>query len=430
VTFFLILISIVLILIRPQDYIPGLQDSSIVNYALIATSVSWFSGLRHKLDFPQFPILIAFVVCMAISVFQSDGAGDVWDDLMQFFPSLMLFVYIATIATSKKRITTILDLIAVCAFIIAIHSIQQYRNGVGWTGLEVLIEHDIKRIRYLGIFNDPNDLGLLLVTSLPIIFYWLEKEASVPAKTVYFGVLGVLLYGIYLTNSRGSMMATGAIFLLMFWRRFGTVKALILGGIGGAAALGVSSRLSTLEVGEESAWERVYAWDEGIYMMLDSPLFGVGYKNFDQLYYLTAHNSLILVLAETGLIGYTLWFTFVGTIVLLLWKIIGLQQTMPTENMKDDEVAFWEDYQEIGWALFLSLVAYLITGFFLSQSYIVYIFILYGVILGYYHLGRDEFELVPQQKFGTNELTHWVVYSALSVIGLFIMVKVLIKLAV
>jgi O-antigen ligase len=428
-TFFLILLSIVLILIRPQDYIPGLQESSIVNFALIATSISWFTSSRQKLDFPQVPILLAFVACMAVSVLLSDGGGDVWDDLMKFFPSLMLFIFIATIVTSQARITTVMDLIAVCAFIIAIHSIQQYRNGVGWTGLEVLIEHDIKRIRYLGIFNDPNDLGLLLVTSLPIVFYWLEKESNPPVKVIYLGVLGVLMYGIYLTNSRGSMMATGAILLLMFWRRYGSMKAIVLGGIGGAAALGVSSRLSTLEVGEQSAWERVYAWDEGIYMMLDSPLFGVGYRNFDQLYYLTAHNSLILVLAETGLVGYTLWFTFVGSIVLLLWGLLRLQQTTVPINSNDEDDISWEEYQKIGWALFSSLIAYLITGFFLSQSYIVYVFILYGIILGYYHFGRDRFDFVSEQVFDMNELVKWGIYSALSVIGLFVMVKVLIKIA-
>ncbi len=429
-TFFLILFSIVLILIRPQDYIPGLQDSSIVNYALIATSLSWLLGVREKLDFPQVPILLAFVAWMALSVFKSDGAGDVWDDMMKFFPSLMLFIFIATIATSQARMTTMMDLIAMCAFIIAIHSIQQFKNGVGWTGLEVLLEHDIKRIRYLGIFNDPNDLGLLLVTSVPIIFYWLEKEGNVSVKIIYLGVLGTLLYAIYLTNSRGSMMATGAILLLMFWRRYGSMKALVLGGIVVVAALGVSSRLSTLEVGEESAWERVYAWDEGIYMMLDSPVFGVGYRNFDQLYYLTAHNSLILVLAETGLVGYTLWFTFVGSIVVLIWGIISLQKTVPTEKMSVDEMASWNEYQKIGWALFLSLVAYLITGFFLSQSYIVYIFILYGMVLGYYHWGRNELEVIPKQVLGAYEFSKWTMYSALSVIGLFIMVKFLIKLAV
>jgi O-antigen ligase len=226
------------------------------------------------------------------------------------------------------------------------------------------------------------------------------------------------------------MMATGAILLLMFWRRFGSMKAIILGGLGGTAALGVSSRLSTLEVGEESAWERVYAWDEGIYMMLDSPLFGVGYLNFDQLYYLTAHNSLILVLAETGLIGYTLWFTFVGSIAILLWGLIGLQKTVSTETMNDTDISAWEDYQAIGWALFLSLIAYFITGFFLSQSYIVYVFIIYGLILGYYHLGRDEFEMVPKQVLGISEFSKWIIYSSISVISLFVMVKVLIKVAV
>ena len=81
------------------------------------------------------------------------------------------------------------------------------------------------------------------------------------------------------------------------------------------------SRLSELDAGESSAAGRVDAWYSGLEMFLQSPLFGIGPGLFaDNNANLTAHNSFVLVMAEMGLVGYTIWLAFVVTVgISLRW---------------------------------------------------------------------------------------------------------------
>ena len=49
--------------------------------------------------------------------------------------------------------------------IISIHGIEQVKLGTGWTGIGL---SQGTRIQYVGIFNDPNDLGMLFVACVPM----------------------------------------------------------------------------------------------------------------------------------------------------------------------------------------------------------------------------------------------------------------------
>ncbi len=55
--------------------------------------------------------------------------------------------------------------IVMCSVVLAVHGIEQARSGIGWTGVPI---GEDGRIQYVGIFNDPNDLGLLFVAALPM----------------------------------------------------------------------------------------------------------------------------------------------------------------------------------------------------------------------------------------------------------------------
>ena len=122
----------------------------------------------------------------------------------------------------------------------------------------------------------------------------------------------LLCYGIYLTNSRGSFLAVVTMTAVYIWIQRGRVWAAMLGA--GALVLLrlMPSRLDQLNVQESSASGRIDAWYEGMQMFITHPLLGVGAGQFTQHHYLTAHNSIILVLAETGIIGFALWFAFIG----------------------------------------------------------------------------------------------------------------------
>ncbi|MCP4447432.1 MAG: hypothetical protein GY811_19135 [Myxococcales bacterium] len=52
-----------------------------------------------------------------------------------------------------------------------------------------------------------------------------------------------------------------------------------------------------------SSTERYDAWLAGLDMFRTSPLWGIGFGQFYEYHFLTAHNTLILVYAELGIVG-------------------------------------------------------------------------------------------------------------------------------
>src|SRR3546814_19551279 len=79
-----------------------------------------------------------------------------------------------------------------------------------------------------------------------------------------------------------------------------------------AGMMMLPTRMQELDAGESSAYGRIESWYDGIQMFLANPVFGVGVGNFTDHTRLTAHNSFVLVLAATGIVGYTVWLEMVG----------------------------------------------------------------------------------------------------------------------
>ena len=86
------------------------------------------------------------------------------------------------------------------------------------------------RLRGLGEINDPNDFGQLIVCVIPLMFiFWRAKKML---RNIVFVILPVcaLLLGVYLTHSRGALLALIAMAVVAARRRIGTVPALLLAG--------------------------------------------------------------------------------------------------------------------------------------------------------------------------------------------------------
>src|SRR3546814_13539640 len=96
------------------------------------------------------------------------------------------------------------------------------------------------------------------------------------------------------------------------WQRRGAVIAGILGAAGLAGMMMLPTRMQDLDAGEFSAYGRIESWYDGIQMFLANPVIGVGVGNFTAHTWLTDHTSFVLVLAETGIVGYTVCMAMVG----------------------------------------------------------------------------------------------------------------------
>jgi hypothetical protein len=224
------------------------------------------------------------------------------------------------------------------------------------------------RVRYRGIFQDPNELAWALSMALPFVFVWYERRRGrggtrIPDQIVVALVLGAFGLCNVLTQSRSGQISLMATVGVYFIRRFGW-RGIALGAVLAAPILLFGGRSD-----ESSTNERLECWAVAYELWREHPIIGVGAKQFGQHHYLTAHNSLLLTLAEMGPIGLVL-FT---AIVYAAFKIT-LQVQRDLADLPEAAEA-----RSIAFATLASLVGMVVSALFLSLAYHVALWVLIGL---------------------------------------------------
>ncbi|WP_457673022.1 O-antigen ligase family protein [Thiolapillus sp.] len=443
-SFILLTIYVAMIFIRPQEWIPSMTGWPIIPVLVLSAFMFWLFSANKALNAPQFYLLGALMLFSPLTVaLAGEGLSATMETIVELAPLYLTFLLIASTSLSRSRIHVMMWLMVAGAVLMSVHGIQQKLTGAGWTG-EVPI---LGRMRYIGIFNDPNDVGLSLVTALPMAMHLMRTSRHLLVRLLLLISVGLILWGIKLTDSRGTILALAAILGVYSWRRFGIFRTLIMGMMALPAMFFLSSRLDTISPGEESAYGRVDAWYEGIQMLIDNPVFGVGFGLFGDHNLLTAHNSYILVLAELGIPGYFLWFSFFGSCIMMMyllqkprrkikpaWQVItenrlqgnrqGLEFAADEELPAKDDLA--PEDRAIARVLFLSFVGFATASFFLSRSYSMQLFLLCGMAVAHYQGTRLR---NPREKaYGFFEhFWFWAFTSGASVIFLYFTVHLLLS---
>ena len=142
---------------------------------------------------------------------------------------------------------------------------------------------------------------------------------------------------------------------------------------------------------------------------------------------LTAHNSFVLVIAEMGFVGYVIWLAFLGYGVLMTLAVLR----QPTPAATDARVeADWKTERSLAMTLLLAQVGYLGTAFFLSRSYVILLYLLAALVLGWYTGARRRWPDLPTFSLG-RDLVRWPAFAVATIIALFyIFVNVLADLLI
>jgi O-antigen ligase/polysaccharide polymerase Wzy-like membrane protein len=248
----------------------------------------------------------------------------------------------------------------------------------------------MKRIRGLGLLHDPNDLALGLVMALPLVWAGSRKRAFMRNVLLIWVPSGVLLYGLYLTRSRGGALAFVVTLCAAASRKIGRIPAILLFVVlisGGFVVSFASGR--ALSTTDEAVSGRFDAWSEGLQMLKSQPLLGVGYGLFIDHHDLTAHNSLVLCFAETGLIGYFFWF---GLLLITFAQLHGLKN-LPGEEPIDVDLRDWAS------TLQLSLIGFMTAAMFLSRTFIPMLYLLIGLSVALTLIARQAMRPVWTPSF-------------------------------
>lgn len=417
--FLLSLLYLILTIIRPQDYMPGLTGVPVLPVVLVLAFLVWLGSAAKTFAAPQFLILPVFLLVLMVSQVVNGWSGGALDELAKFGPTVVAFFVLATCCNSQHRVTVAMVIFVLCAVVLALHGVEQADTGVGWTGIPI---GEDGRIQYVGIFNDPNDLGLLFAATIPMAVF-LSRRGGFFGRVFWLAAAVLLLYGTYLTNSRGAMLSVLVVVGVYIWRRRGAVTAGVLGVIGLAGMQLLSSRMQDLDVDDESAFGRVDAWYSGLHMFMSHPVFGVGAGNFTEYNDLTAHNSFVLVLAETGFVGYILWLAFVSYAFLMMLAVLRYK---PGTAAGPEQTNDWRGECGIAFTLLLSLCGLFTSAFFLSRSYTVVMYLLIAVVVGYYMGVRQRFPGLPAFRL-SESWWRWVPVAMGSIAVMFVVVAVLLR---
>jgi O-antigen ligase len=225
------------------------------------------------------------------------------------------------------------------------------------------------RIRGSGMLHDPNDLAQALVLALPLLgAFW--KRGAAGRNLLLILLAAALVYGVFLTHSRGGTIALILTLGVAMSRRFGKGTAIVLLLVLAAGALATNFAGGRhLLGGDESAVGRVDAWSEGLQMLKERPLLGVGYGQFIDYNNLTAHNAFVLCFAETGLIGYFFWLGLLA----ITFVQLGSLRRLPVGDAEDEEFRRWAG------VLQLSMIGFLAAAVFLSRTFTPLLYLVLGL---------------------------------------------------
>ena len=376
-----VVIYLFFVLVRPHEWVfIDAGDSQIIQYCLLMAIAAFVPQQEKNFSAPPFSLMIALFMSIVLSlVFISWFSGAITFGT-QFLSTAFIPFMLLSAATDTTRKQYVIFVLMVIALLIMVHN-GHYQviseDNRGWVGNTAIDTPDGKRIRYVGVMSDPNDMGMFFVMMLPVIFLLKERTAAV-LRWVWWLVLGADLYGIYHTNSRGTLLSTILLLGIWYLRRFGMRTSIVTGAIFTPAMALVFARFRAIDSEEESAAQRIDAWYAGYEMFRSSPLFGVGAHQFVDHHMRTAHNSYILVFAELGLFGGSVWTALIVATLLILWNIAHTT-FLPLKDWELNEVQEQRIAEEkrLAVCLLYSFVGFLATAFFLSRAYIplLYIFI-------------------------------------------------------
>jgi len=281
-----------------------------------------------------------------------------------------------------------------CCVLLALITLLQYHEVLTLPTLKSVTDTDVDRItgeittfgrlQGSGIFNDPNELGVMLATAVPVALYLLADPKSV-LRFVFVLPLGIFFYAVYLTQSRGAFLALVAGLGGWALARFGGRRAVGFALVGLPVLLVFfAGRQTSLSASQGTGQTRIQIWSDWLTEFRESPLFGKGMslseEDPDAIKERmewegkkhVAHNSYLHSFRDLGLVGGML---FLGAFLLAFWSLARLSPGQA--QVLDPEMARLRPF------LLGALAAFALGILSLSLCYSIPTYMVLGLVTAY-----------------------------------------------
>jgi hypothetical protein len=409
--------------------------------------------------------------------------------MLDFLPSTFAFFLVVLNCKTKRHLQMVI-LVLLSASLFAIYMgytailAGNFNSPYLYTGHDATTDPvaatatTLARLRGLSIIHDPNDFAQLLVSLIPcLFFFWASKKF---AQNFIFVLVpaGILLFGMFLTHSRGGMLAFLAAVIIAARRKIGTIPSAITAGVLFAIA-SVVGWSGGRDISVEQGADRMEAWATGLQLLKSHPIFGVGFLRFTEYYIITAHNTIVVCAAELGMLGLFFWVMFLIPSIRDA-AVMGRTEKSKEELAEEEEgktpferalsaraaqaapmqfestisapnpisPAFSsdarghvaemlnpyfmneevkelpeEELRRLARLMVISFTGFLVAGWFISRAYVMTLFIYGGMVQVLYRMALDQ-GLVPERM----KLPRVMRFSAVTAIILIAMVYVMLRL--
>lgn len=360
------------LILRPWELLEN-QDLAVLPRTLlllflISLIVNYFQKGKLKLNLSKFQFLI---IALGAWVYVSTiFSGDIVETQTYFFDnyfkSITVAVFIFQSIKTEEDYRTLTNSIVTAVLGVSVFALVYTYFIVG-----------ADRLEGRGAVQNANDLAALLIFIFPLSLKSILKgKFNLPEWTVSVVLLAILMLGVIKAQSRASYISLLLMGMIFFFYHFRQHKAaLIKLGIAALIGFGVLSQVSLGRDSsdlDESRMNRLGYWQAGFSMAIRHPMLGVGYNqypkhfgsygaaNFTEGGKRTAHSSFVLLVAEAGFPALLLFLVLLFQAAIRAWHLFP----------KAPE-------------LLLMIVGYGICMIFLSHTYILYPYILLGLIFTY-----------------------------------------------
>jgi hypothetical protein len=385
---------------------------------------------------PQVILMALFFLTLVASPLLQGWAGGVLLAFREQLPYAIVLLLVRANCSTLRRRRILVGAFTLLVTVIAVVAIYNFNTSRSDPDNQfVLQQHEgtdeegvrssVYRMKAAGLLDDPNDLAQTLLVSIMLMtMLWRDNKFYNFVRVIV--PVGICVAGIYFTHSRGALVALAVTLAMAFRRRLklwgSFILALLL-----AAGLVAARFTAGRQISMQGGADRLEIWSDGLYLLKHSLFLGVGYRNFGDEVGITAHNSILLVAAEAGIIG--LLF-FVGAFVISYGQISRLRDKMllpPALNgyvvAARERIIDLVSFRELR-AYELAMTAYLATSWFLSRAYHPLPYMLVALVAAAsadHGLTHTDWEITPP-------LVRWAGLSAVVSVGAIALIYLMVRL--
>ena len=366
---------------RPQDTVTALRPLHLAElFALGALAALVFGRLGRGLTVTRTPAELVGVVALGcVIVFTAPFSiwpGGVLGTFMDMYVKvLLIFVLMANTLTSVRRVEQFTWVIVIALGYLGMRALLDYGRGVN------LVEHGRVRGSVGGIFGNPNDLALNLVTVLPLALSLALAPGRTTRRALALLCVIFMVAATVVTQSRGGTVGLVMMFAMFGMKLVRKKPGLVLAGVLAlamatpllpASYLNRIASITNPELDDTGSREaRRILLREAMAAFAAHPITGVGAGQFvnynpdgrEEAWH-ECHNVVLQVAAELGVVGLICFLFLVGRAFVapvqarrLLRKLRRTEQSPDWRGapMPESDRAFLESYQlamsaaAVGW---------------------------------------------------------------------------------